>query len=178
MNGNNTHNGFTLIELLVSLTIVVVLLVAGFSMFVTTFVAGNKTEQGEYIKQAGQNALSSIGFLIRNTREILPNTAGSICASDMPEIVLRGLDGKTTRLFVSGTQIASNSGNFLTPQDLELDDPLTFSCLPSSYGTSTWDGSPPRVTIRFSLQKKTSGAVRVRDALTIPFTSTVTLRNF
>lgn len=173
------RRGFTLIELLVTMTIVVVLLVSGFSLFVTTFVTGGKTQQGEYLKQTGQDALASMGFLLRNARELLPGSSGSLCANGMSEITLRGVDNKVTRLFVSDTgQIASNSGNFLTPDDIVLISPLTFSCTPTNYGTDSWDGSPPRITITFTLGKKATGTVRSRDVVTIPFTSTVTLRNF
>lgn len=174
----SNSDGYTIIELLVVIALTVIVLITATSLFFTTFIGGGKTASGEYTKQAGQNTLNQMTYLIRNSRKLIPNSANQICAGSMNSLGVMGLDGGTTILSTSNGQIASNSGIYLTPNDLRLSSPLTFSCSPITYGTANWDGSPPRITINFSLQKGVSGSDLARDIVIIPFQSVVTLRNF
>jgi type II secretory pathway pseudopilin PulG len=172
------RSGYSLIELVIVIALTVILLITAVSLFFTTFIGGGKTASGEYTKQAGQNTLNQMTYLIRNSRKLVPNAANQICAASMNSLGVLGLDGGTTILSTSNGQIASNSGMYLTPSDLKLSSPLTFSCSPTTYGTASWDGSPPRISINFSLQKGNVGSDLSRDIVTIPFQSVVTLRNF
>ncbi|MEP7167384.1 MAG: type II secretion system protein [Candidatus Woesebacteria bacterium] len=173
-------NGYTLLELLIVIGLTVILLITATSLFFTTFIGGGKTASAEYTKQAGQNALNQMTYLIRNARKLTTNVAGQTCAGSMDSIGLINQDGGTTVLQLdSSGKIASNSGIFLTPTDLSVvNGAFDFTCSPTNYGTDQWDGSPPRITISFSLQKGVNGVDKARDIVTIPFQSTITMRNY
>ncbi len=168
--------GYTLIELIVVVSITIMVLVGALALFFSTLSSGGKTASAEYTKQAGQFAMTQITFAIRNARKIVPNTAGQICAPSMTSITIEDQNGILTEISAANGRLALGGTNYLTPADLLLTGP-TFSCQPASYGTGTWNGSPPSISITFSLQKGQASALP-RDIVTIPFQSSVTMRNF
>ncbi len=182
----NNHQGYTIIELVIVIGISAILLITAVALFFTTFIGGGKTASGEYTKQAGGQALSQMTFLIRNARRIVQNPSGTVCGSPMDSLTVLGLDGGVTTFsrVVTGaganavTQIASSSGAttaFLTPTEVSVSN-FTISCAPVAYGQTGWDGSPPIVNISFTLSKGAGG--QGRDLVTIPFSTSITLRNF
>ncbi len=180
-----THAGYTLIELLVVIALTVLLLIGGTSIFFTTLVGGGKTAAAEYVKQSGQHAMNQITFLIRNSRKLTLNSDLSpvVCQTAMSSVGLLNYDTGTTYIKkeMDGNgkeRIASNSGSYLTPDDLTISSGPTFDCSPSSYGTSSWNGAAPTVTVRFTLRKGTPSVDKARDIVEIPFESSITLRNF
>lgn len=179
---NLKEKGYTLIELVVVIGLSAILLISAVSLFFTTFIGGGKTASLEYTKQAGGQALAQMTFLIRNSRKIIQNSSGTTCGSPMSTLKVENLDGGTTEFAVvtNGTtsQIASQSGglnSFLTPSEVSVSN-FTFTCSPVSYASNTWDGSPPIVGISFTLQKGAGGLAR--DLVSIPFSTSITLRNY
>jgi prepilin-type N-terminal cleavage/methylation domain-containing protein len=180
-------SGFTLLELLIVITLVVIVLITATSLFFTTLLGGGKSASAEYAKQSGQNALNQMTYLIRNAKKLSTNAAGDTCEAAMDSIGLVNQDGGTSILSLYQNKIASSSGTtvttantaFLTPTDLVIvNGAFDFTCTPTTYGTANWDGSPPRITISFSIQKGTTGVDQARDIVTIPFQSTITMRNY
>lgn len=181
MTENHQQQGYSLIELLVVIGITVILMVTAVALFFTTLQGGGRTAGAEYAKQIGQNTVNQLTYLIRNARRIVPNREGITCANGMVSLGVEGLDGGITYLYSDQTnagRIASNSGTFLTPSDIYVTSALAIDCTPANYAQAGWDGSPPRITIRFTLQKGQTGVDKQRDIIAIPFESTVTLRNY
>lgn len=174
-------NGFTLMELLIVVALAIMLMITAVSLFFTTIVGTGKTASAEYVKQSGDQALTQMTYLIRNARKLVPNGSGQTCESNMRSLGVLGYDNGVTQLMMQVdngvSRIASGSGQFLTPPDIVLEEPLTFDCSPTDYDTPTWDGSPPIIVVRFTLRKGDPAGSLARDIVTIPFESTVTLRN-
>lgn len=167
--------GYTLIELVVVMGIVIVLLVTTTSLFYTMLIAGGKTGTSEAVKQAGQNALNQLTYLIFNSRKLVENNEAQICVADMVSLGIQNQDLQTTILAAEDDdghiRIASNAGQFLTPQNMTVSQGPTFTCItPAS-------GSAPTIQISFTLQKGVVGIDRPRDIVSIPFSTQITLRN-
>lgn len=191
MNAPLQSAGYTLIELLIVVTLSSLLLITAVALFFTTLVGGGRTAGTEYTKQAGQYAITQMTYLLRNARRLdLASSTPTVCQQNMSAIAVRGQDGNVTILragLTGGTngdtnRIASASAvlRYMTPPDLSFAQgtSLRFDCAPASYGTSTWDGSPPIITISFTLQKGVSGVDQARDIVQVPFRTSVTLRNY
>jgi len=170
-------NGYTLVELIIVIALTIVILVTATSLFFTTILGGGKTATAERVKQAGEHAMSQMLFLIRNARRVSTNNEGAICAAGMTSLALQGQDDAVA-LFATqqdsngNKRIASGSGIFLTPSDMDLSAPLAFDC--SDQG----DGTPATITVSFSLRKGVPGVDKQRDIVDIPFKSKATLRSF
>ncbi len=176
------NNGYTLIELVVVIGLAAILLLTAVSLFFTTFVGGGKTASGEYAKQAGGQILSQMTFTIRNARKIVANkdTPSAICNSNMKSISVENQDGTITSYWTKAGKLEATingTDSDMAPTDLTIPSTgtLQFSCSPSTYGQSGWDGSPPIVTMSFTLEKNAAGSAR--DKVSIPFSASITLRN-
>lgn len=169
-------NGYTLIELIVVIGIVVLLLITATGLFYTTLIGGGKTASVEAVKQAGQYALNQMSYLIYNSRKLVENNEALTCAAGMVSIGIQNQDLQTTIFSaesVSGNvRLASNSGNFLTPDNMTISAGPTFNC------TQVGTGAPPTIEISFTLQKGIVGVDQSRDIVSIPFSTQVTLRNY
>lgn len=161
-----SKKGFTLIEILV---VTVILAVLGFmvtNIFFTTMRGTSKADVLREVKQNGNYALSIMERMIRNATSI------TTCSSPMSTIQIMNPDGQTTTFFLSGTQIASNSGSFLTNSKVQVINPpgLIFSC------TRTV-GKPDVVTINFSLAQ--AGPIAgPEEQASLSFQTTVSLRTY
>lgn len=169
------ESGYTLIELIIVVTIAIILMVTSMALFYTTMIGGGKTASQEEVKQAGQYALTQMSYLLYNSRKLVVNAENIICANGMVSLGIQNQDFRTT-VFRGETvsnmvRIASNSGNYLTPANMTVSLGPTFSC------QSNADGSPPTVSVSFTLQKGIVGTDRPRDIVSIPFQTSVTLRN-
>lgn len=176
-----SNAGYTLIELLTVVALSSLLLITVTSLFFTTLLGGGKTATSEYTKQAGNYALGQMTYMIRNSRKLVANSDPTpvICQAGMQSLGVQSQDNNTTIFSLDSNRIASNSGKYLLPADIQVvTGSLRFDCNPTSYGTSSWDGSLPSVTISFSLRKGTVGVDSERDIVELPFQSSVTLRNY
>jgi type II secretory pathway pseudopilin PulG len=169
-------NGYTLVELVIVIAITIVLLVSATSLFFTTFVGGGKTASAEAVKQAGEYALSQMSYLIYNAHKLTPNLDSITCAENMSSIGIQNQDLQTTVLqkVTTGSisRIASNSGIYLTPANMNVTAGPNFSCTRAS------DGSSAVISVTFTLQKGVVGTDNTRDIISIPFQTQMTMRNY
>ena len=168
--------GFTLIEILVALGIFVIILVVGSNMFFTILKSSSKTKVLTEVKQNGDYAINVMERMIRNAKEIVENTEATPlrCASEMSKLKITNPSGDTTEFDLTGPRIASNLGNYLTSDAVEIDATQSnrFDCTAGVPGTS-----PDVVTINFIL--KQAGTVsRPEEEASVSFQTTVTLRNY
>lgn len=159
-------NGFTLIEVLVVIGIFGILAVIGTGMFFSILKGSTKTRVLAEVKQNGNYAISVMGRMIRNAKEI------ESCPGSSIRIV--NPDEETTQFDLSGPRIASISAlgtGYLTSDKVEIDTTETnqFDCILSS-------GSPPVVTIRFTLSQAVG--TRAEETAEVDFKTTVSLRTY
>lgn len=171
------QQGYTLVELIIVVGITVIMLLTAVSLFYTTMIGGSKTTTTEDVKQSGQYALNQLTYMIYNARKLVPNADGTtICAAGMTSLGLQNQDLNTT-IFQTATvngfvRIASNSGVYLTPANMNVTDGPTFTC------TQPTDSSSPTISIAFTLKKGTDGVDNPRNIISIPFQTQVSLRNY
>jgi len=162
----NRKNGFTLIELLITTSLMVLLLLAISSLFMTFLIGNSKTNTKKTVKEEGFYALSQMEFLIRNSQYI-----DGPCMPEMTSIVIVSKDGGSTTLTAlpdadddNKIKIASNEA-FLTSGAVTLDlENSRFDCS-GSVGKR-------QVGIRFGLEKTTPDGI-----VSEQFNSIVSLRN-
>lgn len=174
--------GFTLIELLIVVTISVMLMLTASSLFMTLMIGSTKTNSSTLIKQQGNVAMQQIDFLLRNAIDLQPNSTGQTCDPSMTEVVIRSIDGGTTRLRTqldtsdNRYKIASISGTgtsrYLTAGSVEIvGNNLNISCTQSPDFLSRY------LTVSFTLRKGTPGIDQARDIVEETFSSSVNLRS-
>lgn len=144
-NGNMPNRpssaGFTLIELLIVASLTVIIMLTVTSMFLTFLITSQKANIEQRVKSEGESALSTIEFLLRNSRVLVPNLDGATtCNNDvntpMTSLAMEGLDGFITTLQTyppEEPKIASHSSAvddyyFLTSDETTLSN-LKFTCL-------------------------------------------------
>lgn len=169
------RRGFSLIELLIVVTLVVMLMLAASTIFLTFLVSNSQVNSDQLVKQEGQYALAQMEFLLRNALELEPNTGGIECESGMTEIKLRSLDGATTTLMAENdggiTKIASNSGLYLTSDAVEVTSGPIFNCSQDS------DQGQPHIELEFELRKGDPATDLARDVVAQEFATSTVLRS-
>lgn len=167
--------GMTMIELLIVVTLSAMLLLAASAVFMTFLIGGAKINSQSAVKQEGEYALTQIEFLLRNAVELLPNTLGDECTTDMADIRFVSFDGGITTLSGetadSVTKIASNSGVFLTSSSVDVIDGPTFDCAQDD------DEGHPHVTTTFTLRKGSPGVDQDRDIVEQVFSGSTNIRS-
>jgi len=131
------NSAFTLIELLVVLGVAATVGTIVANIFLVNLRAAAKTKALTEVKQNGNYALSVMERMIRNAKEVQDCSVQSL--------KIKNLDENETTFDCSGTQIASNSGIFLTSDKLTLSG-CSFSCDQPA-------GKPAVIDINFTLQK-------------------------
>lgn len=173
--------GFTLIELLVVATLTVLIMLTVTSLFMTFLITSQKASIDQRVKSEGEEALSKIEFILRNSRRLVPNLdGGTTCNNDpdgpMASIAVEGLDGFVTTLQsypAENPQIASHSGAindyyYLTSDETTLTN-LEFTCLTGAEDSYY-------VAVSFNLTIGT-GQGNDRETATETFQTGITLRN-
>ena len=151
--------GFSLIELTVVIGLLSLLTLAITSALLMSVVSSNRIRTVTRIKQAGNYALDQIQGLVRNSKKVVlcvPNT----------NIQFINPDGRTT-IISSTTQIASNSGVYLTPSNLTVSN-FSLACAPNNT-------APTLVTVAFDLNNPASTSLR--ESPTLHFETAINLRN-
>jgi prepilin-type N-terminal cleavage/methylation domain-containing protein len=173
--------GFTLIELLVVASLTVIIMLTVTTMFMTFIITSQKTNVEQRVSSEGENALSQIEFILRNSRKLVPNLDGAtICNNDpnnpMASIAVEGLDGYVTTLQtypeedpkIASHSTAINDYYYLTSNETTLSN-LQFTCLTGAEDSYY-------VGISFDLLSGT-GTSADRETAAETFQSGVTLRN-
>lgn len=158
-------HGFSLIELIVVIGLLSVLMLAITSTVLMTIISSNRIRTSSKVKQAGNYAMGQIQSLIRSARSV------NLCTSP-DSISIVNQDGGTTQLLTENdaggvTRIASNSGSFLTPENLSVTS-FSLVCQPDDTNVSL-------VKLSFDLQD----TITTRDLENplLHFETSINLRN-
>lgn len=156
--------GNSVIELTVVIGLISLLAIAMSAIMLTTITSSNRVRLVTRIKQAGDYTLGSIQTQIRNAREV------TSCDSSLDELIYTGQDGGSTTLTLETNstiaRIASNSGVFLTPSNLNISN-FNITCEPS-------DTEPTTIKIDFDA---TDTVNRGNVNPSLHFETTIGLRN-
>jgi len=159
-------SGYSLMELTVVVGLVSILGVGISSAVLMSIITTSRTRGLSHIRATGEYSMSQMKQLIRNSKLI------TTCDSVNESLTLLNQDGGSTSLGTETvddvTYIASNSGNFLTPADINI-EALDITCSPS-------DTDPQLIQVQFD-------ATLARDTLrkvekpTIHFETSIQVRN-
>ena len=135
------QDGFTLLELMIVDGLSVMVMMTVTSMFLTFIITSNKSNIKQKLHNEGEEALSNIEFILRNSQKLVPGIDGStICNNDpnspMSNIAVQGLDGYVTTLQtyplgageIASYSTAINDYYYLTSDETILSN-LLFYCL-------------------------------------------------
>lgn len=157
--------GFSLIELIVVIGLLSLLMLAISSTMLMSIVSSNRVRTITKVKQAGGYAIGQIQSMVRSAKSI------TTCDSATPGIILVGQDGGTTEIIAESdgttTRIASNSGVYITPVNMETTT-FAITCEPS-------EEEPTLIKFSFDLQDTRSAAGTQNPAL--HFETSINTRN-
>ena len=163
LNGKTMKKGYSLIELTIVVGLISVLSVTISGIVLSTIVNSTRIRNQVKLRQAGDYAIGQMNTLIRNSRSI--NSCNSLSST----VTINNIDGGTTDIMLEGTQIASNSGVYLTPSDLEISN-FTLSCLPD-------DTDPRLINILFTLTLPGGGTGKASESPTETFSTSAEIKN-
>ncbi|HVA96278.1 MAG TPA: type II secretion system protein [Candidatus Acidoferrales bacterium] len=165
-----TDSGFTLIELLTAIGILSVIGTIAVTVITVTLRGTRKTDLLEFARQNGSAALSQMVKSIRFA-ESLDNPATCVPTQTVSSITITSLiDHAQTTYSCAGNTIASNSASLLDANSIKT-SACSFVCVQPTAN------DPPTITIQFTLSPKNPGGF-VETNFTLPFQSSVTLRNY
>ncbi len=157
--------GFSLIELIVVIGLLSLLILAISSTMLMSIISSNRIRTTTKVKQAGGYAIGQIQSMVRSSKSI------TLCDGATPTISFVGQDGGTTNILTEddGTnlRIASNSGVYLTPSNMET-SAFSITCEPN-------ETEPSLIKFAFDLQDTRS--VSGTQNPTLHFETSVSIRN-
>jgi type II secretory pathway pseudopilin PulG len=179
--------GYTLIELLA--VMIVMVSVGGIitSILVSALRGGNKTNVSTLVRQNGNYAIFQIARMIAFSRSfdgvsVDGTTYAENCVPVVPPdptptptppeyqyIKITSFDGGQTIFSCENNTIASNGASLIDSSTLTVTN-CSFMCSQRTLS------SPPSMDISFTLQRTTGGLFEAQS--TIPFNTSVTLRNY
>ncbi len=174
-NKRITSLGFTLVEVIVVIGIFVILSTILLSILITVIRGTKKSDSILAVKQDGEHAIDQITRNLRFAKALVyPNPIGG----GAPECSNVGL----TVDHITVTQINSSQNTFtcMPPNNITMDSTsLTNSAITvvnsCNFICTQNTGGPPTIGISFNLSKKNPNGLE--DKTSIPFQSSVTLRN-
>lgn len=155
-------SGFSLIELVVVIGLLSLLILAITSTSLMSVISSNRIRTTTKVKQAGNYALDQISTLIRNSKAI------TACDDVQETLTLINQNGDQTTFSIENDKIASNSGTYLTPDNLSVAN-FDFTCLPDTT-------NPNFIKLSFDL-KETLIIDRQSSNPTLHFETSTSLRN-
>ena len=172
----NLQKGFTLVEITIALFIIVSVgsLIVG--IFFSTLRGTNKSNVLALVKQDGTAAITQMAKMIRYAKSIDVPTA-SCDNRALSSVIFTSYDERQTTFQCPATPnspIASVSGTTSVPL-LDANNTAVVACSFRCYQASAV--VPQTVTINFTLRQR-STTVDVDQSTTIPFETSVTIRNF
>ncbi|MGI8420492.1 MAG: type II secretion system protein [Candidatus Levyibacteriota bacterium] len=164
------QKGFTLIELLTVLTILGVIGTIVVAIVTMTLRGSKKSDMLENARQNGDTALSQMVKGIRYA-DSMNNPASCVGTTTVSSITFTSLsDNAQTTYACANNTISSNSASLIDTSTLTVTN-CSFVCSQSSVTV------PPTITIQYTLSPKTASSL-VENNFTVPFQSSVTMRNF
>ncbi|MGD9129048.1 MAG: prepilin-type N-terminal cleavage/methylation domain-containing protein [Candidatus Woesebacteria bacterium] len=174
-NTNQSQAGFTLVELLVVTSLTVLLTLAATAIFLTSIITNTKIRMEQKIKAEGNQALSQIKTLIRNSARVNSSQC-SAGGQTNTSLVIENLDQGTTTLTLDGNRVASQSAflggantTYYLTTDHNNSPSLTFTCTSGANNSFYID-------ISLTLQQGT-GATSGRETVIETFNGGVAVRN-
>lgn len=162
--------GYTLIELLTVIGILSVISSIVLSVVFMSLTGSKKSDTVETLRQNGDTALTQMVKAIRYAKSLdFPSSCTTPVTTSSIQISSLSDSGQTTYT-CNGTTIASNSASLLNTAVVKTQS-CNFTCSQQSLG------SAPTITIRYTLVP-VSGTSLVETKATLPFQSTVTMRNY
>lgn len=164
-----TRQGNSIIELVIVIGLTSLLALSMSAIMLTTITSHTRIQNLTLIKQAGDHTLTTIQNLIRNAKDI-----DSCSISDNQSIVINNQDGYSTTFLTeidptnNALRLASNSGVYLTPNNLNVSD-FNVVCSPD-------DNHPTLVKIQFNLYLY-NPISQINTDLFQHFETTVAIRN-
>jgi len=173
--------GFTLIETLVVVVCLILVLVSGSSLFLSSIIGSLKVSALKEVRQNGQYALKTMEDLIKNSQGLV-SCSGGVFPTDTspPKIIVKDSGGNQTTLTLiedgGHYKIASESSGltyFLTSSKVNIDH-FQVDC--SDILGSLSEGVPPTVSLNFTLSQGNLETDPKYRTAQMTFNSTVTLR--
>ena len=137
-----------------------------------------RTSTRSFVKHEGVYTLGRIEFLLRNSKQLEPNTDGETCTDSMSSIAFKSIDDEVAEILVVkdadtekiAIQVATEDPQYLTSDGVQLVDGLLISCEEVN-GKKTVD-------VRFTLSKEAPTLSNdAGSSTTEEFSSVIFLRN-
>lgn len=161
-------------EMLIVVTLTSMLILAATSMLLTTFISSGRTSAVAAVKSNGDFAITQMETMLRNAIEVLPNDSGQTCQTGMTQFRFKSIDESITTLGTESSdgviKIASNSGVFLTSDQVTVLDGPTFDC------RRTDDLAITNIGITFTLRRGNPASNKPTEIQTQEFRTSVTIR--
>lgn len=173
-------NGFSLLELVLVLSILGIIVPAGFSMFMASMRAQLKVSILQEVKRNGDTALSVIENLIKSRTQSLQQLDGTpICNSSGSSYALGDVyfvdpEAQRFRFHMSGNQIASDSSSigssFVTSPKVAVTN-FSITCEKETSFT------PPIISIGYTVSQARE-TTRAEEQSTLDYLTKVRLRTY
>ena len=164
------QKGYTLFELL---TVIGILSVVGALVVSIIFVSLRGAKKSDLIETLRQNGDTAMTQMVKQIRYAgsLTTPASCVPSTTTSSITITSLTSNAPTTFTCSTStISSNSASLMDTNSVSVSS-CSFTCT-----QSTLD-DPPSINIQFTLIPKTQGTL-VETKATIPFQSSVTMRNY
>jgi prepilin-type N-terminal cleavage/methylation domain-containing protein len=170
---SNFQKGFSLVEILATISLMAVMGSIIVGLIVFTIGGSKKSDTIEIVRKNGDIALSQMVKTIRYANNLSLPAACTPPVSASSISVTSSLDYSQTTLScpqAAVTTITSNSASLIDTNAIIVNS-CSFTC------TQTTPNTPPTINIQFTLSSKSSNSF-IENNATIPFQSSVTMRNF
>lgn len=173
MNKKKHQLGFTLIELVVVSTLSVLLLVTTTTMLITIIQGNTRTTIRKALDDEGDEALSQIEFFLKNSIEVIENTADQTCAENMDRIKILTLDQEPVEFRRSGNQLIIDKNGSISPltsDNLNVQNEPAFDCFENQSGEKYAE-------ISFTLERAVTGGFQDDESISQEFSALIEFRN-
>ncbi len=169
-NKKKLFHGFTLIEMVVVLFVFVSISGIIAAIFFVALRSTKKTDLILSVRENGNHAINQMSRMIRYAKDISAPASCTPAQTNLSQITIDSEDGGITTFACTGTSIASNTANLIDINTVAVAQ-CSFACSQVNINT------PPIIDIMFTLKQK--GAAQLyENQSTIPFNTSVSLRNF
>jgi prepilin-type N-terminal cleavage/methylation domain-containing protein len=160
-------SGFSLIELTVVIGLLSLLILAISSTMLMSIVSSNRIRTITKVKQSGNYALGQIQGMLRSAKSVTSCVPNTVDPSN-PSVTFINPDGGETQFLLEVDRISSNSGIYLTPENIEASS-LNLTCEP----TTT---EPTLIKVSFDLMNKLTTGQSINNPI-LHFETSINLRN-